>query len=319
MSTIFSENSEKNKDELYCELCDYICCKKQHLTQHFMSKKHKNAKINKINNVENSVNMCICHCGKKYKERTGLWRHKQKCIPIQSNDNIIVEEPIIPDLLDKDLIVILIKQNSEIIKQNAELQGLVLEQNKSITNNQTTNMNNNSHNNSHNKTFNLQFFLNETCKDAMNIMDFVDSVKLQLSDLENIGKVGYVNGISNIIIKNLKTLDVEKRPVHCTDSKRETLYIKDDGKWYNDSIEEKHENKKLRKVIKKIAFKNTKLIPCFREKYPDCNKSISKYSDQYNKLIIEAMGGLGDNDVEKENKIIKNVAKEVVIDKNKYK
>jgi hypothetical protein len=143
-------------------------------------------------------------------------------------------------------------------------------------------------------------------------MDFVDSVKLQLTDLEKLGEIGYVDGISNIIVKNLNALDIDKRPVHCTDAKREVLYIKDDDKW-----EKENENKnKLRKVIKKVANKNSKLLPEFKAKHPDCIKSSSPYSDQYNKLIVESMGGSGDNDIEKENKIIKKIAKEVVIDKD---
>jgi hypothetical protein len=145
----------------------------------------------------------------------------------------------------------------------------------------------------------------------MNIMDFVDSIKLQLSDLEKVGTIGYVEGISNIITNNLKALDVTQRPIHCTDNKREVLYVKDEDKWEK----ENDEKKKLRKAIKHIAHKNSKLISVFKNKYPDCVKSDSKKSDQYNKLIIEAMGGPGDNDVEKEDKIIKKIAKEVTIDK----
>jgi hypothetical protein len=195
-----------------------------------------------------------------------------------------------------------------LIKDNSELKNMMMK----VIENGTTTTNNNI--NSHNKTFNLQFFLNETCKDAMNIMDFVESVKLQLSDLEKVGEIGYVDGISNIIVKNLKALDVEKRPVHCTDAKREILYIKDDNKW-----EKENEDKnKLRKLIKKIANRNSRLLPQFKEKHPDCGKSESKYSDQYNKLIIEAMGGHGDDDSEKEDKIIRKITKEVVIDKEIY-
>ena len=146
----------------------------------------------------------------------------------------------------------------------------------------------------------------------MNIMDFVDSLKLQLSDLESIGKLGFVEGISNIIIRNLKALDIHKRPVHCSDTKREVMYIKDDDKW-----EKENENKqKLRKAIKRIANKNSRLLPEFKAKHPDCIKSISKYSDQYNKLIVESMGGSGNEDFDNENKIIKKIAKEAVIDKN---
>jgi hypothetical protein len=145
----------------------------------------------------------------------------------------------------------------------------------------------------------------------MNIMDFVDSVKLQLSDLENMGDVGFVNGMSNIIIKNLKDLDVHERPFHCTDKKREVLYVKDEDKWNKET----DGNPKIRNAIKHIAKKNSKQIFDFKNKYPDCNKYHSKHSDKYNKLIIEAMGGKGDNDQEKENKIIHNIAKEVIVDK----
>jgi hypothetical protein len=155
-------------------------------------------------------------------------------------------------------------------------------------------------------------FLNETCKDAMNITEFIDSLELQLSDLENIGKLGFVEGISNIIVKNLKALDVHKRPVHCADKKREVIYIKDQDKWEKDN----DEKERLRKAIKKVALKNEKLLPKYKELHPDCNYSHSKYADEYSKIVIETMGGLGNNDIEKQNKIIRNIAKEVIIDKN---
>ena len=172
----------------------------------------------------------------------------------------------------------------------------------------TTNSNNN---NCNNKTFNLQLFLNETCKDAMNIMDFVDSIKFQLSDLESIGELGYINGLSKIIIKNLKALDENMRPVHCSDMKRVKLYVKDAGKWEKEAPD----NKILKNAIKYIAHKNVKMIPAFREKYPDCIYSDSRKSDQYNKLIIEAMGGEGNDEDGKANKIISKIAKEILIEK----
>jgi hypothetical protein len=146
----------------------------------------------------------------------------------------------------------------------------------------------------------------------MNIMDFVDSLQIQLSDLENVGRNGFVAGISDIILKNLKALDITQRPIHCTDQKRETLYIKDEDRWEKEG----EEKKTLRKAIKKVASKKQRLIPQFKEAHPDCVKAASKFSDQYNKLVIEALGGKGDNDLEKEDKIIKNIAKEVTIDKN---
>ena len=199
------------------------------------------------------------------------------------------------------------KENSELKNMMIEQQNIVLE----IAKNGTINTNN-SHNNtnSHNKAFNLQFFLNETCKDAMNISEFVESIQFQLSDLERVGEIGYVEGISNIIVKNLNKLDITKRPVHCTDKKRETMYIKDENKWEKDE-----EQKKLRKMIKKVADKNARLLSKFTEKYPDYKNYYSTDSDKYSKIIVESMGGSGNNDLEKEDKIIRNIAKNVVVEK----
>jgi len=195
-----------------------------------------------------------------------------------------------------------------LMKENSEMKNIILEVVKIGTHTNNTNITNN--NNSHNKAFNLNFFLNETCKDAMNIMDFVESIKLQVSDLESVGELGYIEGISNIIVKNLNALDVTQRPVHCTDKKRETIYIKDDNKWEKDE-----EQKKMHKMIKKVADKNARLLPKFTEKYPDYKNYHSKTSDIYSKIIIEAMGGSGDNDYEKEEKIIKKIAREILVEK----
>jgi hypothetical protein len=172
--------------------------------------------------------------------------------------------------------------------------------------------NNTNISNSHNKTFNLQVFLNETCKDAMNIMDFVDSIKIQLSDIESIGELGYVNGMSKLIIKHLNALDENMRPVHCSDPKRDSLYVKDKNVWEK----EDPDNKKIKKAIKYISNKNICALPEWRLKYPDCIYSDSLKSDQYNHIVLEAMGGSGDNDAEKADKIVKKIAKVVTIDKN---
>jgi hypothetical protein len=192
----------------------------------------------------------------------------------------------------------------DVCKEKDEYKNMMMKVLENGTHNTTT------HTNSHNKAFNLNFFLNETCKDAMNITEFVESIKLQLSDLERVGELGYVEGISNIIVKNLKDLDVTQRPVHCTDKKRETMYIKDENTWEKDE-----EQKKMHKLVRKVADKNARMLPKFKEAHPDCTKSASRYSDQYNKIIMEAMGGRGDNDFEKEEKIIKRVSKEVIVDK----
>jgi len=301
MSTVCSENSEFLIPKFECKLCDYKCYKRQHIVQHFNTIKHK---TNSSNNVANSVNETdcnICVCGKKYKDRTGLWKHKKMC-DYKHTDDKPQEDPAEKTADNQDLIAFLIKQNSDLQKQ-------ILEVCKNI------NSGNNNTINSHNKTFNLQVFLNEDCKDAMNITDFVNSINLQLSDLEHVGQVGYVEGISNIIIKNLKALDVTKRPVHCTDPKRETIYIKDGDVWEKDD----DDNKKLRKMIRSVAFRNCKNTRLFKEKYPECMNGDSKYSDIYNKIIVEVMGGgPKSNDVENQNKIMRKIAKEMTIDKSTF-
>ena len=296
-----SEKSPKVASKFYCECCDYNTCKKSDYIKHLSTDKHKNSENDSkmvVNDSEKSPKVAKyeCECGKIYKYDSGYYRHKKNCL----GENVIIDND---DPTDKELILMLIKQNSQLILQNSDLV-------KNGTHN-TTISNNSNNTNSHNKTFNLQFFLNETCKDAMNIMDFVDSIKIQLCDLENVGKVGFVDGISSIIVKNLNLLDETKRPVHCADTKREVMYVKDENKWEK----EDEDKKKIRKMIKYVTHKNTKLMKEFREKYPGCEKSESKHSNSYDKLIVEAFGGKGDNDEEKENKIIRKIAKVTTIDK----
>jgi len=293
-----------------CNICYFNTSEKWRYNRHMSTGKHKKMTKEDKNNDAKNCTAYLCKCGKEYKYRQGLWKHQQKCKVENSSDQSL---PI--NETDKEqLIIMLIKQNSELIKETSEFKNFMMDQQnvmleviKNGTHHTTTN-----NNNSHNKSFNLQFFLNETCKDAMNITDFIDSIKLQLSDLEKVGELGYVEGISNIILKNLNALDVTLRPIHCTDKKRETMYIKDEDKW------EKEDEKKIKlhKMVRKVANKNIDLISDFKQLYPDWKKSSSKYSDQFNKIVIESMGGAGDNDFEKEEKIIKKVAKEVLINKD---
>ena len=297
MTTNFTQ---KNAKYFECDTCDFKCSNKNDYSRHLLTRKHEILQNTTEKNVKNSLNF-ICECGKEYKHHSSLWNHKKKCnFKIKETEEIKTYENIDTDLNDKNLILTLIQQNNELQKQ-------MLEVIKNGTNN-TTNINSN------NKTFNLQLFLNETCKNAMNIMDFVDSIKIQLTDIESIGELGFVNGISKLIIKNLKALDENMRPVHCSDPKRESLYVKDANVWEK----EDPENKKIKKAIKYISHKNICAIPEWKAKYPDCIYSDSKKSDQYNHIVIEAMGGSGDNDIEKANKIVKKISKEVNIDKNLY-
>ena len=296
-----------------CKVCDYKCSKKFNWDRHILTSKHINAtKINKVstNNEQKEqkqIGKHLCeYCNKEYNDRTGLWRHKKKCNIEEKNTNTILN----PDQCKTTQEIEELKEFMKyLMKENSEMKNMMIDVIKNGTSN--TSITNITNNNSHNKSFNLNLFLNETCKNAMNITDFVNSLQLQLSDLENVGEVGYIEGISNIIIKKLNALDITERPVHCTDKKRETMYIKDEDKW-----EKEDDNKsKLHKMVRKVSNKNIDLISEFKEIHPDWKKSTSKVSDQFNKIIIESMGGAGDNDYEKEDKIIKKVAKAVFIDK----
>ena len=309
-----NEKMPKNAEKYYCKFCDFKCFKYSNFISHKNTRKHKNAEndnkmITNDNHFMPKNAEYVCRCGNTYKHKSGLSRHKKACVVIE-NDTIdketIDKETTDKETTDKDIIMMLMKEHSE-------LKTLIMEVVKNgVINTNMSNSYNTTNTNSHNKAFNLQFFLNETCKNAMNIMEFADSIQLQLSDLENVGEAGYIEGISNIIVKNLKALDITERPIHCTDKKRETMYIKDENKWEK----EDDNKKKLKKVIKKIACKNQRLLMKYKEEHPGCNYSESKFSDQYSKLVIEAMGGAGNNDDEKETKIIKNITREVILDKN---
>jgi hypothetical protein len=296
--------NNKSAKTFECKICDFKCCKQSNYDRHLLTGKHMfKEKLNIFEQISCQKPFLQCDiCGKSYKGRNGLWYHKQKCkdtdLTNNNNNNNNDSGDDDDDIInDKKLILMLINQNKELME---------------LVKNGTHNTFNNNNINSHNKTFNLQVFLNETCKDAMNISDFIESVKLQVSDLENVGKVGYIEGISNIIIKNLQALEVEKRPVHCTDQKREVIYVKEDNVWEK----EDEANKKLRKAIRLIAHKNICMFKEFREKYPDCEEYDSKKNSQYNTIIYESMGGKGDNDYEKDTKIIKKIAKVVGISKS---
>jgi hypothetical protein len=236
-----------------------------------------------------------CDCGKRYKDKSGLWKHKHKgCVKKNA-------------LLTTEVIV-------ELIKDNAELKNIIIEQNNTINTivNKITTTNNITQINSHNKSFNLNLFLNETCKDAMNITEFIHSIKINIDDLENTGKRGYIEGISNIILKNLNNIEQHMRPLHCSDTKREILYVKDTNGW------EKESNDKpiLTKAIKYIANENIKQITNWQSQNPDCMSIDSKKNNLYLKIVSNSMNGSTDEESKKNiNKIISNVAKEIVIKK----
>ena len=285
----------ENAEILICELCDFKCCKQSNYDKHILTPKHKNrTKLNDLEqkNAENADKLFACRkCHKTYKARNSLWYHAKKCNYYTS------QEPI--DVYNKDNLINLL------LSQNKELMSLLK---NGITNNITTN---NTTNNA-NKTFNLNLFLNETCKHAMNISEFVSSIHFNLEDLETTGRQGYIEGISNIILKNLNNLEQHFRPLHCADSKREVFYIKDNDKW----TKENEEKPILTRTIKTIANENIKQIKCWRDKNPDCTSADSKKNNLYLKIVSNSMNGLtkeeGDANI---NKIISNIAKQTAIQK----
>ena len=301
METFGNKSLAKTSYKFYCETCDYGTSKKCNFDVHCCSIKHKNNVSETNGNVLlaktcNTKNVCDI-CEKNFQNRSGLWKHKKKCKNEESND-------VLDILSDKNIIL-------ELIKSNTETQKQMLEMANKIGSNNCNNTNTNSNNNTH---FNLQFFLNETCKDALNLTDFVEQFKLQLSDLDMVGRVGYTEGMSKLFIKNLNELDVHKRPIHCSDLKRETLYVKDKDTWEK----ENSENVKLKQAIKKVEHKNIKQIPQWKEENPTADDTETKKHMEYQNILLEVMGGSTlEDDNKKHEKIIKNIAKEVAIEKTK--
>ena len=293
--TFWVEPKVKNAAKFVCDLCDFKCSKPSNYNSHLATLKHLTNDGQILPSAHPLEKPHKCLCGKAYVHRQGLYSHKKKC-----NFTLEVEES--DDAAPTDMVTML----SHLMQQNNELQKQLMEMCK-INN---TVINNTSHTNSHNKTFNLQVFLNEDCKDAINLTEFVDSFQLQLSDLESVGELGYVAGMSQIIMRKLNELDVYRRPIHCSDTKRETLHIKDNDKWECDT----HDKSKFKRAIKRISKKNSDLLLDWKDAHPDAQNPTNRYNDQYLHLIINSMGGSADID-ESENKIIRNIAKHVTITK----
>jgi hypothetical protein len=313
--------------QFYCEKCEYSTVRKSQYFRHLETQKHiiMNHKTNNddvldynddvflVVNKKSSASKYMCHCGKEYSYRQGLWKHKINCKKSEFMMEKSIEKNTDPkkiDFLDKNFVIQLLKDNQEfkelIIEQNKKLSHISNE--KSIViNNTSTNCNNN------NKQFNLQFFLNETCKNAMNITDFVDSLEIKSGELEDLGKLGYVQGISNIFIRGLKELDETERPLHCTDKKREVLYIKDNNVWEKDS-----EKGKVKKIVKEIAQKNFKRMPEWKKENPMSEDCSSKKHMEYMQILCEVMSGITPEDELGFNKIVRTVANQVYIDSSLY-
>ena len=309
-----SEKSQKLQKKFVCETCDYITCKKTDYTKHLSTDKHK-SRINDSKNgemiVEKSQKVAEykCKCGKIYKYDSGYYRHKKKCNGQQISNDINHYKK---DIIETTTETIETGNKDEVIKYLLEV---IKNGTNNTTNNTNTNTTTNSHNNNNNKTFNLQFFLNETCKDAMNLMDFVQDIVLTLNDLEETGRIGFAEGISKMINNRLKALDVTQRPIHCSDLKRETLYIKNENKW------EKEEDDKpiLTNAVKHIAGKNMMQIFDWQKAHPDYNDPETRTSDKYMKMLTNVMSGGTEEEIQENyEKIIKNIIKESGIVKENF-
>ena len=293
--TILEPKSSMN---FVCDKCDYTTCRRSQLERHNTTRKHK-MKQTETNNVKKSSDNFRCSiCNTLFNSRTTLWRHNKSCsIKNDSFNNEGCDQ--------KELIKYL-------LKENAEFKQLMMDQNKQMIELAKTSGNSNSNNTNSNNTFNMNFFLNETCKNAMNIMDFVSQLQVGIKDLEETGKLGFADGISKIFINGLKQIDVTDRPVHCSDFKRETLYVKNNDQWNK----ENEEKPILTNAIKQIANKNIKQINEWTNEHPAYKDSKSKDNDNYLNILSQAISGTTEDETNKNyTKIIKNIAKETGIDK----
>lgn len=302
--------TDMSKRLFHCEACDYSTSNRKDFKKHESTKKHENNQLSVTYASQKSPDPSdkICKfCNKGFKCRMSLWRHSKKCVKDES----------VGDFANKDAIWELIKQNKELQNVLVEQNNAIMDQNtklielskqnaltqQTITNNTITNNNN---------QFNLNVFLNEQCKDAISFIDFVNSLQIQVKDLEKTGQLGYVEGISNIFLSGLRKLDVFTRPIHCTDLKRETVYVKDQDTWEKDNADKA----KLKLAIQQVARRNLKNLPAWQEENPDFKTLDTKENNEFLKIALNALGGETEEEEDKlTEKIIKNVLKDVVVDK----
>ncbi len=307
---MLQKKSPKVAKNYECITCDYFTSKYSDYVKHLSTLKHTN-KLNATLLLQNATNISdklnttyACECGKKYNHSSSYYRHKKSCEPL-ANNNLDDPENLIKYLMKEnaEFKQLLIDQNKQMMEQNNNMMGKFVELSKNVGNNNNNNSNN---------SFNLNMYLNETCKDALNIMDFVNQLKIGLKELEETGRLGFANGISQIFIDGLKQIDINNRPVHCSDSKRETLYIKSNNEWNK----EDGERKILTSALKHVAHKNITQISEWTKVHPDYNNADSKDNDRFLQIVSEAMSGsTQDETIKNYNKIIKNIAKETVIEK----
>jgi len=295
----------------YCKSCEYSCSKQSEFNKHIVTAKHKmivngSKKISKISKTNNNEYECVC--GKTYKYDSGYYRHKKVCrsTNIQVDSNTHVKEHV-DDSANNTMTTMM-----ELIRQNQEFKELIVEQNKHLLelSQKPTTTNNTINNN--NQKFNLNFFLNEQCKDAINMSEFLENMTLDIEDLTETGRLGYVGGISRIFINKLREMDTYKRPLHCTDLKRETLYIRENDEWFK----ENDSKNKFNDIIAHVANKNCKTIKQWTEEHPNYNKVDTQENIEYVMLCQAMLGGFGEQENRQHrDKIVRNLIKEVIVNK----
>ena len=295
------KHAKNMHSKYYCQVCDYGCSRKFLWEQHLGTRKHKSATQATDCQPENMQNtdLHVCDmCGREYKQRSGLWRHKKKCVAKESSVIVNKEELVVTESNgdDTDMRLLVKEMMTHMRTQAEQLQA----QNKIISD-MIPKMGSNNNN-----RFNINVFLNEQCKDALDMSDFLESLQIQLRDLDYIRDNGLLEGISTVFIKGLNQLDTFKRPIHCTDVKRETLYIKDGGEWDRDMGKER-----LKTAIDTVAQKHRIALADWESKNPNWQQSESK-KEEYILLVQSLMGDIQDGNGE--NKIIKTIAKNTIID-----
>lgn len=316
----------KSSKEFYCKHCDYITSRESQYKRHLLTRKHKNT-----TNDNKIVPKCVCDiCDKELADRASLWRHKKTCKAIlkdelrePESEPVNRETPDVSTMVTPEIIMTLLTQNQELMMSNKEFKELIVEQQQTMIDQQQENqklqsqlieavkegktINTNCNNNN---KFNLNVFLNEQCKNAMNIADFVNNMVLTVDDLKNTGELGYIDGITKIFTDKLKAIDTYDRPMHCTDLKRETLYIKQNNEWDKDTDKEK-----MKRAIECVANKNLNNLGMWKEENPGHEVMDSREDQEYVKIMTNSLGGMGTDREKNKQKIIKNVLKEVMVEK----
>ena len=298
----------KNADIFKCEHCDFKCSKQSNWSTHLLTRKHQNRmKLNEKNEVTAAPSFVCKKCDKSYKARNSLWYHENKCSL----------KPVVAEKINADLIERILDDRQRILDDNAELRNFIMEQSKMTTetvnkalelckpvnNNTTINQTNNN-----NQRFNINLFLNEQCKDAINFSDFVKNIQISYEDLENNAQLGFVNGISKIFLDNLKQLDVTERPIHCTDVKRETMYIKDENTWTKQPDDDK-----LQKAIQTVSYRSMGKLAEWKQENPDYKDCNSEFSQKC--LDIQRQTLAGSERGVYYPKVIHALARETIVEK----